>query len=198
MTTLLGHPLSSNSRKVAWLLRELGAPFEEKTVDLMKGEQHHADHVALNPSARVPVLIDGPVVLAESNAILLHLAQKHGKFLGESPADRARVLQWLFWAASDLQMQLQGPWFAKLMATFGQPPDEAAHARLPAAAPTPLAVLDRSLAGRKFFVGDTFTLADIALAWAVGLATDAGLDLARTPAVQAWWVGLQSRTSYAG
>ena len=88
------HP-SPNPAKVALLLEELGLPYELVPVDTRKGEQHQPEFLAINPNAKTPAIVDGDVTVFDSNAILLYLAEKTGKFLpGEHPqaARRAPVL----------------------------------------------------------------------------------------------------------
>jgi GST-like protein len=194
--TLLGHPLSNNTRKVQWALHELGVDHTFQTIDLMSGEQKSLAVTALNPNARVPILKDGDFVVSEAQAILIYLAEKTGRLLPADPRDRTRALQWLFWVTSDLQMQLQRPWYARLLASFGQPLDEVAHARDVAAAATPLGILDGALAGRRFLVGDAFSIADIAALEPIELCAIAGIPLAAYGHLARWREGLQTRTGF--
>jgi len=75
--------LSPNPMKVALLLGELALPYEPIPVDTRKGEQFAADYLALNPNGKVPTIIDDDTVIFDSNAILLYLAEKTGRFLPE-------------------------------------------------------------------------------------------------------------------
>ena len=96
------HP-SPNPAKVALFLEEAGLPYELVPVDTRKGEQHAANFVALNPNAKVPVLVDGDAVVFDSNAILLYLAEKTGRFLPpDTPAGRAAMLSWLMFVATGI------------------------------------------------------------------------------------------------
>jgi GST-like protein len=89
--------------KVALLLEELGLPYEPIPVDTRKGEQCAPDYLALNPNGKVPAIIDGNAVVFDSNAILLYLAEKTGRFLPEaSPAHRGQLLSWLMFVASGI------------------------------------------------------------------------------------------------
>src|SRR5258707_8400084 len=94
------HP-SPNPAKVALYLEETGLPYELVAVDTRKGEQHAAAFTALNPNAKTPVLVDGDAIVFDSNAILLYLAEKTGKFLpANSPAERGQLLSWLMFVGT--------------------------------------------------------------------------------------------------
>src|SRR6516164_9701711 len=87
--------------KVALLLEESGLPYEPVPVDGRKGDQHRAEYKAINPNAKVPSIVDGDVTVFDSNAILLYLAEKTGKFLPENtPKARGELLSWLMFVAS--------------------------------------------------------------------------------------------------
>ena len=82
--------IAPNPTKVALCLEEMGLPYELVPVDTRKGEQHTASFLAVNPNAKVPAIVDDDATVFDSNAILLYLAEKTGKFLpGTSPARRA-------------------------------------------------------------------------------------------------------------
>ena len=79
-----------NPMKVALMLEETGLPYEPVPVDTRKGEQHKPEFLAINPNAKVPAIVDGDVTVFDSNAILLYLAEKTGKFLPAEHAEAAR------------------------------------------------------------------------------------------------------------
>src|SRR4026209_2188216 len=83
-----------NPVKVALFLEEAGIPYDAIPVDTRKGDQHKPDYLKINPNAKVPAIVDGDVTVFDSNAILLYLAEKTGKFL-PPPAARGEVLAWL-------------------------------------------------------------------------------------------------------
>ena len=92
-----------NPTKVALFLEESGLPHEIVPVDTRKGEQHAAAYTAINPNAKVPAIVDDGVVVFDSNAILLYLAEKCGKFLPpQTPQARADTLSWLMFIASGI------------------------------------------------------------------------------------------------
>ena len=90
-----------NPMKVALMLEETGLQYEAIPVDTRKGDQHRPDYLAINPNAKVPAIVDGDAVVFDSNAILLYLAEKTGKFLpGKSDKARGELLSWLMFVAS--------------------------------------------------------------------------------------------------
>lgn len=197
MVKLFGHPYSHNARKVHWALEEMGAPYEYETVDLMTGAQKQPEFMKMNPNGRVPVIHDGDLVLYESNAVLWYLAEKNdGKLLPSSAGERALVLQWLAWQAADLAAQCLDPFLHKFYATKGQPFDEAKHQGLVERAKPPLAVLDGHLEGRSAIVGDSFGIADIAIAESIGICEFGGIDLSGHQAINAWFAQVSQRPAF--
>lgn len=91
--------MAPNPMKVALCLEEMGLPYEPVPVDTRKGEQHSPEFLAINPNAKVPVIIDDGETVFDSNAILLYLAEKTGKFM---PAKRGEALSWLMFVASGI------------------------------------------------------------------------------------------------
>jgi GST-like protein len=154
-----------NPMKVALLLEELGLPYETVPVDMRKGEQHHPDYVAINPNAKVPALADGDTTLFDSNAILLYLAEKSGRFLPAATGpDRAQVLSWLMFVATGI-----GPYSGQAVyfRNFAPEPNPAALNRYDFEAERHWGILDRRLADRSWLVGDSYTIADMAMwGWA--------------------------------
>ena len=148
-----------NSVKVPIALEELGLSYELKPVNVRKGEQKAEAFVALNANAKVPVLVDEALVLTESAAILVYLAEKTGKLLPRDGEARARVFEQLFFHASALSPAFGNAGFFKRSSPEPQP---IAEARFSAEAERILGLLDDRLATRPFVAGDTFTIADIA------------------------------------
>jgi GSH-dependent disulfide-bond oxidoreductase len=90
-----------NPTKVALFLEETGMPYEAIPVDTRKGEQHKPEYLAINPNAKLPAIVDGDVTVFDSNAILLYLAEKTGKFLPpKSDEARGELLSWLMFVAT--------------------------------------------------------------------------------------------------
>ena len=100
-----------NPTKVALFLEEAGLPYEPIPVDARKGDQHKPEFLAVNPNAKVPAIVDGDVTVFDSNAILLYLADKTGKFLPpKGDKLRGELLSWLMFVASGI-----GPYSGQLV-----------------------------------------------------------------------------------
>jgi len=157
-----------NSMKVAVLLEELQAPFDVIGVDIFKGEQHAADFRKINPNAKVPAIVDDGVAVFDSHAILLHLAEKHGKFLPTDRPARAATLSWLEFVATGLS-----PFSGQAVHFLHYAPEDLPYAknRYVKEVERHYRVLDDRLAASPFLAGDEYTIADIAL---FGWAASAG------------------------
>ncbi len=165
--TLHFHP-SPNPMKVALLLEELGVPFELAAVDIFKGEQHSPAFRKLNPNGKVPVLVDDGVTVFDSHAILIHLAEKHGRFLPRTGQAHASTLSWLQFIATGLS-----PFSGQAVHFIHYAPEPVPYAknRYLREAQRHYAVLDERLALSKYLAGNEYTIADIALwGWARGAA----------------------------
>jgi GST-like protein len=150
---------SPNPTKVALLLEELGLPYEPVPVDTRTGGQFKPDYLAINPNAKVPSIDDDGVVVFDSNAILLYLAEKTDAFLPENtPAQRAQLLSWLMFVATGV-----GPFFGQAVHFKHFAPEKVAYAhnRYQFEAERHLAVLNDRLAGRAYMVGDSYTIVDM-------------------------------------
>jgi len=150
-----------NPMKVALLLEELGTPYEAIPVDTRKGEQFAAEFLAINPNAKVPALVDGNVQLFDSNAILLWLADRAGRFVPAPPdfAARAEMLSWLMLIASGI-----GPYSGQAVHFRHFAPEPKAYAlnRYDFEAHRHWGLLEQRLHGREFLVGDTYSIVDMA------------------------------------
>jgi GSH-dependent disulfide-bond oxidoreductase len=154
-----------NPAKVALFLEEAGLQYELVPVDTRKGEQFSAEFLAINPNAKVPALIDDTAVLFDSNAILLYLAEKTGRFLPAStPAARGELLSWLMFVASGV-----GPYSGQAVhfKHFAPAGLDYAVNRYRYEAQRHYAILDTRLATRRYMLGDTYTIVDMAVwGWA--------------------------------
>jgi len=158
--------LAPNPMKVALLLEELGLPYEALPVDTRKGEQHSPAFKAVNPNAKVPAIEDDGVVVFDSNAILLWLADKHGRFVARDPAsaERAQTLTWLMFIASGI-----GPYSGQAVhfRTAAPEPREYALNRYDFEAHRHWQILDERLADRTWLVGQDYGIVDMAFwGWA--------------------------------
>jgi GST-like protein len=158
------HP-SPNPLKVALLLEEAGLEYELVPIDTRKGEQHSPAFKAINPNAKTPALVDGDAVVFDSNAILLYLAEKTGKFLPpNTPPARAEMLSWLMFVATGI-----GPYCGQAVhfQHFAPEPKEYAVNRYTFEAERHWQIVDEQLAGKQWMLGDTYTIVDMAVwGWA--------------------------------
>lgn len=181
-----------NPMKVALFLEEAGLEYETKSVDVFKGDQHSDWYRAINPNGKAPAAeVDGKRVF-DSNAILLFLAEREGKFLGQ-PDDKAELYSWLMWVATGLG-PYSGQWVHFQTAGAADGGDYAKR-RYKFEAHRHYEVLDAHLAGREFIVGSEYTIADIA-AWGwvdrnVRVLGEGEID--KYPNVKAWFDRVNTR-----
>lgn len=166
----------TRSLRALWGLNELGVDFEFVPVDMLAGENRSSAFLALNPAGKVPVLVDGDLVIPESAAIVLYLAEKYPE-KGLMPAglkERAQVYRWVMFAMTELEPPL---WrMAKHRHLYPEQkrlPQDIELAREDFAAMA--AVLERHMAGRKFIVGDRVTAADCVTAYLMDWANEVHL-----------------------
>jgi GST-like protein len=159
--------LAPNPMKVALCLEEMGLPYELKPVDTRKGEQHQPDYLTVNPNAKVPAIVDHDtgVTVFDSNAILLYLAEKTGRFLPPSgPIERGELLSWLMFVATGV-----GPFSGQAVhfKHYAPEPKDYAVNRYLFEAQRHYRILDARLAGRRCMLGGTYTIVDMAVwGWA--------------------------------
>ncbi|HEX5897536.1 MAG TPA: glutathione S-transferase family protein [Thermoleophilaceae bacterium] len=182
---LYDHPASGNCMKARILLGQLGLPYERVTVDLFKGETRSAEHFGRNPDGRIPVLeLDSGETIAESGAILLHLAEGT-PYLPADGLARTRVHQWMFFEQDRVEAELGYARFLRLSGRHEQLA-EVYENRLERGRDA-LGALERALSdGREFVAGDAYTVADIALYAYVHCAGDAGADLSEHAHIGGW------------
>lgn len=167
------YSLAPNPMKVALFLEESGLPYEPIPVDTRKGEQHLAAFTALNPNAKVPVIVDGASTVFDSNAILLYLADKSGQFLS-APEHRGELLSWLMFVASGI-----GPFTGQYVHFKRYAPEPIPYAlnRYDFEAWRHWKILDAHLANRSWMVSDRYTLLDMAVwGWARAAPIALGAD----------------------
>jgi GST-like protein len=148
-----------NPTKIALFLEEAGVPYEPIPVDTRKGDQHKPEFLKINPNAKVPVIVDGDVTVFDSNAILLYLAEKTGKFLpSNTPANRGELLSWLFFVASGV-----GPYSGQAVHFKQYAPEKNKYAinRYEFEAERHFSIIDKRLASRRYMVGDTYSIVDM-------------------------------------
>ena len=164
-----------NPAKVALFLEESGLAYEIVPVDTRKGEQHLPAYTAVNPNAKLPAIDDDGTVVFDSNAILLYLAEKTGKFLpANTPQARGPMYSWLMFVASGI-----GPYSGQFVHFRNFAPEPKAYAvnRYDFEAWRHWGILDAHLANRRYMLGDDYTLVDMAVwGWARALPVVMGVD----------------------
>lgn len=180
--------LSGHSHRVELLLSLLGLPYEAVDVDLAQGEHKKPAFLALNPFGQVPVIEDGEVTLADSNAILVYLEARYapGRWLPRDPAGAARVQRWLSVAAGPLAF---GPAAARVIHLFKRP-DSPAQAQ--ERAHQLFRLMEQQLQTSAWLAGDAVTLADLAIYSYTATAPEGGVALDAYPQMRAWLARLEA------
>ena len=182
--TVYNSSISGHCHRVRLFLSLLGRPFETVEVDLRAGEQRRPDFLRRNAFGQVPVIEDGEVTLADSNAILLYLNERYAsdpaRWMPRDALGAARVQRWLSVAAGPLA---QGPSMARVIVLFGlatDPSDVIARSH------NLLRVMEAELAQQPFLAGDSVTLADIANYSYVAHVPEGNVSLEPYPRVRQW------------
>ncbi len=168
---LYGYP-PTRSTRVLWTLRELDVGFEFINVDPGKGQHRGPEFLAVNPAGKLPALVDGDFVVAESVAIVLYLAEKYPEkgLLPTGLRARAEFHRWLLFTVTELEQ----PLWRIARHTVVYPPERRLAAEVPIARQDFLdmaAVLEKRMDGRQFLVGDDVTVADFVAAYTLDMAT---------------------------
>ncbi len=183
----------TRSIRAVWALQELGVDFELITVNLKVGENRRPEFLKINPAGKVPVLVDGDLVLTESVAIVLYLAEKYAE-KGLLPSDvkaRAEVNRWLLFAATELEQPL---WriahHTALLPRDKRLPADVVLAREDFLAMA--AVLEAHMKGRQFVVGDTVSVVDLVMGYTLDWANEVHL-LDTLPLLRAYMERMYAR-----
>ncbi|MFT5488243.1 MAG: GST-like protein [Paracoccaceae bacterium] len=192
---------TSNGRKASIMLEECGLDYTLHIVDITAGAQDTPAFRVINPNGRIPAIIDrdaldgAPLVLFESGAILLYLAQKTGLFLPEDEKGRWIAVQWLMW-----QMGGVGPNFGQAFHFLHQHPEDAPDAgiaygreRYGGEVRRLCDVMNARLAEVPFLAGDAYSVADIATYPWIALHKWFGLELADLPHLRRWYGEIKAR-----
>jgi len=182
---------SGNGYKIRLLLSQLGLPHERIELDILEGETRTPEFLALNPNGRIPLLVlDDGRTLAESNAILYFLAQRTA-YWPEDRFERAQVLQWMNFEQYSHEPYIAVVRFWTFSGQLDQHAAELPERRMRGNAA--LDVMEAYLAGRPFFVGDRYSIADIALYAYTHVAHEGGFDLTSRPNVTGWLARVASQ-----
>ena len=186
MYTLYSMQRSGNSYKVRLALAALNIPYQLREVDILKGDSHTPEFLAMNPTGQVPLLEVAPGrYLAESNAILWYLAA--GTPLAPAQRiQRAVALQWMFFEQHSLEPNIGAAWFWLALVKGGRELQQHALEDWMQEGYRALGVMEKHLASRQFFAANRYSIADIALYAYTHLAHQCDYDLAGFPAVRDW------------
>lgn len=186
----------SRAMRSLWALEELGVPYENVPTNFAT-DAKKPEFLAINPNGRVPALVDGDVTLFESMAINLYLAKRYDtkNLYPKSLADEARAVQWSFWGMTEIEPALLQVLMNRVFLPAPQR-DEAAAKTAEEKLAQPLRVLDGALAGKKYLLGDTFTIADLNVASVLSWALFAKVDLTKTPNAERWLKECCARPSF--
>jgi glutathione S-transferase len=188
---LYHNPLSPNARRVLLTAAYLGLRLDEQVIDVAKGEHKSPDYLALNPNGMIPTLVDGPLTLWESRAIIQYLAAQRpaSGLLGRNEADRAEITRWLTWDAAHLSPPVGTLIFETLfkpMLGLGAADPDAIH-RATGEVRRFFAVLDASLIGKSYLVGKGLTIADLGTAATLTYAGPLQLPVAGFANLAPWF-----------
>jgi len=186
----------SRTMRCLWMLEEMGKPYQlmEKTTrvdDLLS-----AEYLRLNPNARIPTLVDGDLVLWESMAVNLYLAQKYeGPMQCAEPEILGLAIQWSFWAMLETEALLLD--LLQHRAVLPEFARDASYAERDELLLTkPLGVLNHALAGHDYLAGNSFTVADLNVASILVWGKMGRLNLSNQPQVARWFDACLARPAY--
>ncbi|WP_374470230.1 glutathione S-transferase family protein [Phenylobacterium sp.] len=180
---IYGDSISGNCLKVKWTADFLGIPYDWVETDVVRAETRTPEFLALNPAGQVPaVVLDDGRPLAQSNAIMLHLAEG-SRLIPEDAYDRARMFEWLFWEQYSHEPYVA---VARFQVKYLGRPAAELEPKIVDRGRAALQRLEDALAEKPFLVGEAPTLADVALVAYTRVADEGGFDLAAYPALQAW------------
>jgi glutathione S-transferase len=185
MLQLYGNP-RSRAMRCLWMLEETGQPYQLVDKNLRADDLHSADYLKLNPNARIPTLVDGDVVLWESMAINLYLAQKYpGPMHCADAAVLGHAAQWSFWATIEIEMLLLHLLEHRILLAE-QARDLSVVERNTLLLQKPLGILNGALAGRSHIAADGFTVADLNVVSILAWGKMVRLDLSAWPDLKRW------------
>lgn len=195
MTKVLGRQTSGNVQKVLFLLEEMGRPFEREDYGRQFGNTETDEYRSLNPTAKVPTLVDGDVTIWESNTILRYLADRYGQaFHGETPAERSQVERWMDWVLASVNPGYLAAFKETKKPAAERDPAFAAQAK---ELVTHLELANAHLSSQEFFALGRLTLADIALGPILCRCLDFPMDRPSLPNLEAWAARIKARPAFA-
>ena len=196
MHTIYATKGSGNCFKVQLLMQQLGIAFNVVNIDVLKGEQHSPEYLAINPNGKVPYLkLPNGQSIGESNAMLIHLAEG-SDFMPTDLLERTKVFEWLFWEQSSHEPCISPArfWIAIMPEGRTERADQIAewHERGNKA----LGIMENHLAKNDFLVANRYTVADIGLYGYTHVAEEGEFDMTQYPSVCAWMDRVSSTPNY--
>jgi glutathione S-transferase len=193
MIKLYDFPLSGHGHRARLLLSLLNIDYENIEVDLRQGQQKSAEFQRLNPFGQIPVLVDGDVVIRDSNAILVYIANKFAPDWNPSePSDAGQVQAWLTTASKEIA---GGPGAARLVTVFKSPQD---HGKLIDQSHALLRQIDKHLENRDWLALDIPTIADVSAYSYIATAPEGDVSLGAYPSVRAWLARIEALPGFVG
>lgn len=192
MLTLYDLPLSGNCHKVRLLLNLLSLPYQTHRLDSAGGEQRTPDYLRLNPFGQAPALDDNGLIIRDSQAILVYLAKRYG---GEQwwPDDAFRLAQIVAWLSTAANEVAHGPALLRVHHKFGCEIDVSGARQT---AEKVLGIIDRHLEGQDWLVGDSVSIADIAIYPYLALAPEGYLDIGAYANIIHWFQRIRTMSGY--
>jgi glutathione S-transferase len=158
----------SRAPRCLWAAEECGVEYEHIPVNQQNGETQAPDFLSVNPNGKVPAMTDGDLTLFESMAINIHLAAHYGGALWPADnKDKSLAVQWSIWAMTEIEPPLVAMLEEKM---FAEEPDQARIAAAEEQIKQPLTVLNDTMVGRDWLIGDAFSIADLNVASVLSLA----------------------------
>jgi glutathione S-transferase len=196
MVKILGRGTSGNVQKVVWLMEELGQPYTREDYGRQFNNTQTEAYLALNPSGKVPTLVDGEVVVWESNTILRYLCSKSAggeKLYPADPAARSLAERWMDWQLASLN----GPYLAVFKEAKKKEEERGASFAADAKElSAQLEILEKGAAGRPWLAGANFSIADICLGPIIDRCLAFPVTLPAVPGVRAWRDKVVARAAY--
>ena len=181
---IYGDSISGNCLKVKWVCDSLGLAYDWIETSVVAADTRTPQFLALNPAGQVPMaVLDDGRPLAQSNAIILHLAEG-SRLIPADAYDRAKMLEWMFWEQYSHEPYIAVARFQ--LAYLGKTLDDLDPKVMPRGRAALQRMEDGLADGRAFLVGDTVSLADVALVAYTRVAHEGQFNLADYPRVQAW------------
>jgi glutathione S-transferase len=196
MVRILGRGTSGNVQKVVWLMEELAQPYTREDYGRQFNNTQTEDYLRLNPSGKVPTLVDGEAVVWESNTILRYLCSRStggAALYPTEPAARSQVERWMDWQLASLN----GPYLGVFRESKKKEEERAAgFAADLKELGAQLELLEKGTAGRPWLAGENFSIADICLGPIVDRALSFPVALPAVPGVRAWHAKITARAAY--